>query len=764
MIDYEYDTMAGFYDILDSFLSSSLRNVMCLYGGTGSERMYMVRRYFHHQCRGVRPVYVSSYLPHVHYRLGKMMTWRHFCYECIIRNSYPKNYDVLILDDFHIHSLERQVVLLGWLRKQIPYSKLIIISPVLVHYHFKLIESYTNTKEHDVYKYDFDRASVPEMFHKDKDVQIEYKDYIQNENYEITWEFDSKTHISFINMCLMIDSILDEMEDPNLERSRILVYVQSPEMCDMLAEHYHSHSSFYIDTIHGQKPKKEIYRILSSRSIQIIFSTNIRWNPEYVYTNLIDAIIDFGVAYSKTEYGFLCLGYCSQSELHNRTHILTRGKVYRIMSKQFYENQPYIETPIFDWRPFLLQCIIHNKLDYFIEWLPSGHSPSTRVGYVRNIFQDIYNLVKCHILQHDFKINNFHFEKSKMIRNLVKTPFSVEMYSIISHLYHIHHVSCVPDITLCLSTMMISLIDTIAKHGRHRIFDLPRITNRAPSYVFDNWLRVLLFCNGESYGIDTYFISNRQKLLWLTFELYLTILIRPTGYTFNIYNIQSQTWNDFVRRWQILYQMITSQSAAMLSQNDFLQQTQSKIQQYTITREWSLQHGTYPHYLFKNYRLRRPTRELRGTFYYLRGDIKESLLNTMWKLSDYSTWTHNLHPHHRKMLLHDELQEPYITIDSEHQLYLPFPNHVLRYLDSFRNPIVITVLEAGEINDIQTESSKRDARITQKQLLRNHFRRTVVDQIDCEVAFRPLKYKYYEVMNDFEYHRNLLVQGSPCTV
>ena len=730
----------SFYRSMDVFLSLEKKHssLLYLYGGVPSLRTFWLNKYL--RDNSLSALYVYTKTPSS--RFHKMTSMSDFCFNTIIGNEHTTMYDLIILDDFNIHSLEKQVFLRALSKGFIQCRKLIVLCPSICEYLLSTLEKSIRTDKRQFLYFTFD--SMQRICTEKPRLQIHYRDYIENDSHQLIWEFNSKSFISFPAMCDMIDSILEEIDENDMKNQRILVYVQSPEMCDTIMEHYHTHSPLKVASVHGQKSKKDICSIVHDWRNRIVFSTNIRWKNEMMDRHLFTTIIDFGLVYKMNEFGFLSLDYCTKSELEDRTKIVSCGKVYRILSKQFYDDELcQIQEPIFDWKKFIIKCALHNKLQIFISLFSLNNT-----CHHSQIMSDISGLVQSHILRKsDYEFVRGDDESRKIMTELLKSPLQVQTYTIVMHLCHIHQVSSLPQVTLILSTMMIALIDTISKYGRHRFFDLPRISNRIPSQVLDNWLRVLLFCSGDSYGIDSYFMTNRQKFLWLLFEVCLTIVVSGNPRNLDLYNLQYNTWNEFVVRWKCLYRLSTLQHFE--NSASFLHHVKLSIEKHTLSKSWCLENKTCPTYLFRKIKIRRDS-AVHGNINYLQEVIKENLLELLWKLSSSSTWVHHIYPHSRKLFLHDEVPEPYITVDLEHHLYLPFPNFLLRFL--------------GDVKDHTTEqkdgicflATKMKDRIKTKKQFQENFKKTVVEEIENEVAYRPNKVKYYEIMDDFQYWQSVL--------
>jgi len=730
----------SFYQSMDAFLSLDVKHpsLLYLYGGVSSIiRTFWLNKYL--RDKSLNALYVHTKMPST--RFHRMTSMSDFCFNTIVENGHTKTYDLIILDDFDIHSLEKQVFLRAVSKGMIQYRRLIILCSSVCDYLLATLEKSLRMDRRKFVYFTFD--SLQRVCKETPTLQIHYRDYIENDSHQLIWEFDSKSFLTFPNMCDMIDSILEEIDENEMKKQRILVYVQSPEMCDTLVEYYLTHSPLKVVSVHGQKSKKDICSIIHDWRNRVVFSTNIRWKNETMDGNLFTTMIDFGVVYKMNEFGFLSLDYCTKSELEDRTKIMSCGTVYRILSKTFYDDElSQMEEPIFDWKKFIIKCALHNKLEIFISLFSLNET-----SHHRQITSDLSGLVQYNLLRSDYAFVRTDVDSRKIMTELLRSPLQVQTYTIVMHLCHIHEVSCLPQVTLILSTMMIALIDTITKYGRHRFFDLPRLSNRTPSQVLDNWLRVLLFCSGDSYGIDSYFMTNRQKFLWLLFEVCLTIVVSGNSKNLDLYNIQYNTWNELVLRWKCLYRLSTLQHFE--NSASFLLHVKTSIEKHTLSKSWCLENRTCPTYLFRKIKIRRDS-PVHGNINYIHGEIKENLLELLWKLSSSSTWIHNIHPHSRKIFLHDEVPEPYIIVDLEHHLYLPFPNYLLRYLGDIEDDIT------DQKTGICLLARKMKDRIETKKQFQETFKKTVIEEIENEVAYRPNKVKYYEMMDDFHYWQSVV--------
>lgn len=714
-----------FYDFMNSFMKSPAE-VGFISGECCDIKTYWLNMYLS-QHPHIDYMYLLPKKRHTNFR--RSMTLKDFCHNHFIRDDVEKRpIDLLILEDFHRESLEKEVLFMTWCDRAFHCSKILILSDSMVEYHFRYLEKYVRQPRiffHGYYTNDSIDVSI--------ETDIEYIDYMENEHHQICWEFDPTSFITSNDMCQMIDLVMEKINDIDLSDNRILVYVQSPEICETILDYYTQQTNILVNTIHRQKSSSDISRILKDQNIRLIISTNIKWNHENMSLNPFTVVIDFGMMYSMNEFGFLSLDYCKQRELIERAKILGSGRLFRIMSKNFHdESLPYTEIPIFDWKRFLIQCALYGKLSYFLTFLPSSGSWLGKRNNYRQIMVDLSTITLNHIVKHDRTVNQKCEGALDILNTLIPSTFRVESFYQVITLNHLHQMSSLPDNILILSTMMIALIDTIQTSGRHRFFNLPRVTNRQQSQIFDSWIRVMMFCHGDCDGIDSYFYSNRQKFLWLIFELCLTNIMSSSE-QFDLYNFQKNTWIEFVKRWKLIYSKISHYSLPNIPL--FLQHVKISLLSHVQSRIWSMDRGTYPHFLFPKHK-----HYVKGIFYYLSPILKDCLLTTMWKVSDGSTWTHNLQPYTRKLFLMNDNPEPYITIDLEQRLHLPFPSSIVQFLRDFKSGEGLEKL-AQSFQNIKTEKAK----------LRKKFQQSVVHQIQQEVAYRPNMSKYHEVMEDFHY-------------
>lgn len=728
--------MTTYDQSIEDFLRSPNAEVMCISGQNGSGKTFWLSHFFRKRSN-LQCVYTYGKKPSG--TITGALSIRYFCTHHVMTRSYPSHMDVLVLDDFHMNSVEKDVVLMAWSKKVIPCKKLIVVSSFLSQYHVGILEMFTQTKKEtfEIYHYTGSVASYSDL---SCPPFIEYRDCLADNEDQLYWEFDKNAFIPFPTMCEMVDSILEECNDPRLERYRVLVYVQSPDMCEKMAEYYSRHTCLVVATVHGQKSKNEVYELLHESRIQMIFLTNIRVRVDDFISNSFHVIIDFGMSYSMTKFGFVTMGYCSQSEMIHKSSFLQTGYVYRIMSEDFYNALPYAEWPIFDWKPFLVHCAMHKSLSYFMFLCSPLNSKKSKdpcvVTHSQEIFHDIHFLKKCHLLTEEHSLTCHHRNNEHVLHKLLSSSFQVENYSVIAHLYRIHETSCLPESILLLTTMLIALVDTILKHGRHRVFLLPRLSNKQPSQILISWLRVLLFCNGEIDDSDSYIRSTYQKFLWTVFEVYLSIILQPNGYTMNLYNIHPKTWQEFVFRWKSLWCMM-GMCPKTDSEHKFLRFAKDKLERNVVKKDWCLKNGTYPKYFFRN--VKKHGDAIRGSIGHLHDKIRERLLETMWKLSDYSTWTSNLCPYSRKIFFNAEFYPPNVSVNPDYNLHLPLPTHVVSYIDELRSD-----------KGLCDAANQMNSFIQSKKKGMETFRNTVVQELENEVAYRPDKYKYYEAMMDFK--------------
>lgn len=731
--------MTTYEQSLDLFLASATEEVLCVFGPTRTGKTFVLQSYLQRRQADIQYVYttVTKSIPQPRKNLYSL---QHFCKEFVICGSRPIETDVLVIDDFQCTIPEREVLLCAFAKKRVRCAKIIILSSVLDDNHLEILETFTTTKR-NLYRY-FKTELSPYTIECGPRV-VQYSDCTADVLGNIEWEFTPNMYIQEKEMREYIHYILRLRRDEAIEKNRVLVYVQSAEMCERLATHFSKYYAYVIRTatIHGKKEKGYLWY---THDPQIIFSTSSLGgvnSTNMYYFSSISILIDFGLVYKPHKSGFLQLGYCSQLEMKERSSVMTNGRIYRVMSKSFFDELPRHENPLYDWKPLLLYSALRHRLDFLIQLL--NDKRFLKLSFTGDVYRSIEDLKYYKILNTDHThMGRIAEEDQGLLYRLLHSCFQEKNYSIILRLQRIHRMSSLPRVILTSMVIMISIIDTISKYGRNSIFSFPDKPSQSQRRKFEAWLEVLAFCRGDSVGHT--FGGNHVTFLWSVFELFLTVIVSDREEIRN-YNIHFRTWTQFTRRCQFLCNAfgLSGESSPVVP---FMKSVLSSVMN---KRTWGIQRGVFPEYMFRK-RLTKESSDtarsyiMTGSWFLLQEDVHQLLVQSLWKLVDNSQWRQFVHPFYRKKFSTHGLEDPHIEVQPENDLHLPLPINVATYVNSLSE-------------HIWGEYSRRKHCSESKTEWKNTFRQGVLKDIDNEVAYRPGKVKYLECCEHFERNRLVLL-------
>lgn len=651
-----------------------------------------------------------------------------------------KHFYYIIIDDFHVETPEKIMVLLAIAKKYVLFEKLIVLSSTLSKYHVEMLESLTHDPKNNVVYFRMYPQHVPEVIYVDK---------LVTEDMLMPWVFDPHTYIMTDIMSQMIQQIMLE-KDIREDSRRILIFVQSADVCEAIARDLEEWSSYSVATVYGQKYNSEIVEICNSDT-KVIVSTNILENGFTV--NDVGLIIDFGIVYSVNRYGFVSLRYCSKSELFNRNQLIDRhrsGKVVRVMTESFFMSCPIIEIPMFHWDKIIFEMILKKGYIFVMDIIsyPSDNPIISKFG--DDMVASIYTLSKYHLIDSEFNITSMLAKYKHLIPFLISSAFHEKHYMVITHLYHIHQQRSLPQITVLLATLNISLIDTIISYGKHKLFYFTTHHNHSTSQLLSMWLKIIFSYdetedNRRLMHDNSLFMSNNSNSYTILFEMILTVIMNHCDNSIRkFFHINHRTLAQFIHRWKLLCSHVFFNiipNSDTLSNKQFIDKVQKMLSydpSYLNTVQLYLRPCIHPYRLL-------PINTIHyGSWYYMSNHIANDYYKVMWKLIDHSSWHDNVLPMNRKFYYNDDMiEEPKIVIDVEHQIYLPIPEDIRQHMSNLK------------MNIAQQSASFQEC-IESKKEVETYFKNAVVDQIENEVAYRPNMAKYFDVMQDFYSLRALI--------
>lgn len=688
-------------------------------------------------------------------------------------SSSLSEYDLIVWDDFEIESLEKYILMMAFVKGFLRSQKMIVVASYHdVSDHMNMINAYIGCP------YDMDACVdvAPQMISSSSYVHeqgssmidIEYCDVFSNYDGEPMWEFDPATFITPTDMCNIVQSILTE-HVPSSHR-RTLIFVQSADVGEYIRDTIHLYSSLSAITIHGQKSHQEMDQLLSNPS-DVILATNILESGDRMIPN-VHMIIDFGLCYAINTYGFLSLRYSSKMEMTQRAKYICSDpsdpiatdqpnkRLIRIMSQDFFETLPYMELSTFEWKHFMMEQILHNTISTFLQILHE-HSNSSLVPHNRqqyespiqkDVYRDVLDLMSYHLITYECTLTTNATRYAPIFHHLLRTPFHTKQYAIIAHFHHMCSIDAVPLILQIYVSLTIAVIDTIQRYGQFKLFYLPLRFNRSPNQMFNAWIRVLYKMSGFPDPDRQPFIFHDHNFLSIFLQLVLTIVMSRHPYkTMHEFHLNTRVFRQILYRWKILCgrEILNVFGYTFpITDRSFMHYVKKAVEPHVESRTWSVRPRDHFHYLLDTFvssgaKRATPSHQtkngyIQGTWCALPTVITDAYVDRMWRLLDYSTWTQSIRPYDRRLYFDHDMDEPYITIDAEHSVYLPVPKPLENFVTNLRTSIEHAVM------GYRTRTAERAK--YQKQF------DECIHDIDEEVAYRPGMFKYMECEHRFYDH------------
>lgn len=380
-------------------------------------------------------------------------------------------------------------------------------------------------------------------------------------------------------------------------------------------------------------------------------------------------------------------------------------------------------------------------------------SPSD--NYIISKFGDdmvasIYTLGQFNLIDSKFNITPMLDKYQHLIPFLISSAFHEKHYMVITHLYHIHQQQSLPQITLILATLNISLIDTIVSYGKHKLFYFTTHHKHSTSQLLSMWLKIIFSYddtedNRRLMNDNSIFMSNNSNSYTILFEMILTMIMNNCEKSIRkFFHINHRTFARFIHRWKLLcsrdfFNIIPN--SCTLSNKQFIDNIQHSLScnpSYLNRIQLYLRPFIHPYHLLPIHTINY------GSWYYMSEDIANDYYKIMWKLTDHSVWYDNVLPMNRKFYYNDDLiEESKIVIDMEHQIYLPIPKGIRQHMDNLNLNILHQLNSFEELVEYKKE-------------VKTYFKSSVVDQIENEVAYRPNMAKFFDVMQDFYSWKELI--------
>lgn len=604
------------------------------------------------------------------------------------------------------------------------------------------------------------------------EVEVEYRHVFEDYDGQPMWEFDGATFVTPTDMCNVVQSIL--MEFVPSSKHRTLIFVQSADVCEYIRDTIHLYSTLSAVTVHGQKSHQEMDETLA-KEFDVLIATNILESGDRPIPH-IRMVIDFGLCYSMNTYGFVSMRYSSRMEMNKRSKHLyhvghddvspSKKRLMRIMTEGFFHTLPYMELATFDWKHFVMERMLNDQISRFLEIMhehtdSSLVQPSLRVYETpiqKDMYRDILDLASYHLIEHDFTWTKPASLYLPVFRTLLRTPFHTKGYAVIAHFYHMTSIDSIPLIIQILVSLTMALVDTVHRYGQYKLFYLPLQYNRSPNQMFGVWMRILYRMAGMEESDGHMFMFHDRQFLIVFIELMLTIIMSEDPYhTIREYHINTRVFRQLMYRWKILCgrDLLNLFGYSFpITDRAFLQYLKLALQPFIERRSWEvhvrdhfehlLHRLSSPNPSSRNHRSpklskRRSHRPqattIQGQWCALPSTIMDAYTDRMWRLLDYSTWTQSIRPYDRRLYFDHEMDDPYVTIDAEHGLYLPMPKHVENHVGHLRR-------------SIENAVAVYQARVEQRLLCRLKFD-DCVEQIREEVAYRPNMVRYLECEQRF---------------
>lgn len=649
---------------------------------------------------------------------------------------------IVVLEDFDVECLDKYLFIISFLKRCDEFQKLIIVSSLLDFEHqMTAIQSYGGCAHRlDVailqpMKAVWEPSTTTEV--------VEYRSVLHDHDGHLQWEFDGATFITPPDMCDVVKTIL--MDDVPNTSERTIVFVQSADVCEYVRDAIREFSSLKTITIHGQKSHQEVDDLLRSE-FDVVVSTNILESKDRTVPN-VRTVIDFGLCYAINSYGFLSLRYCSRTEMMQRSSKAPSRRVFRVMTEDFYKSLPYMEVATFDWKHRIMHLILNDQIVPFLKTLHGGCCGHPLVDnhvspMEKDVYRDVLDLVTCRLIHHDFVLTKHATMYRHVLHRLLRTPFHTKNYSVITHFHHMLSTECVPLVTQVLTSMTLALIDTVYRYGQYKMFYVPLRHGRSPNQTFGAWMRVVYAMSGLQEPTRNYFIFHDYHFLSMIVQLILTVVMSSnTHASVKFFHLNSRVFRQFVYRWKVLCSRDVFNVFgyhAPITDHAFFQYIKTSLSPFVERRQWNLRPREYPSYLFPSIHRKGTNtkpQHIHGEWVSFPNVITEAFHERMWRLMDYSCWSHRIRPYDRRLFFDDDMERPHMTIDVEHGLHLPLPQYVETHVSN---------LDRSIDNAVSAYRSRQEERSCNRSRFND-----CIKAINDEVAFRPGMVKYLECEQRF---------------
>lgn len=676
------DQVNNMEQVLYHFIESPTR-LLCITGDTGSGKTQGLLTFCSNNI-SYKSIFLLPKRPSfIHHKNDHMEIYsiQKFC-KNMISSDFPKNADIIILDEFHVECLEKYIILRMLYKNYINVKKIIIVSATITEYHIQILETFLSLSSDHFLFHHLPSISIYHM-------ELEYMSEFEN------WRHNPYRFISIAEMNQIVQYILKTNENYIHSHSTILIFVDSPNTCEKLY-HLLKIGNPNVYTVHGKKEYSAIDEIVNMYGFKIIISTNI------LETNItipaLSLIIDFCICYSLDDFNKLTRRYCSKSEMiqrAGRTKRVCNGKVIRIISEEFYKNQPYIVKQNHDWKNCILEFILKRKIDFLFY-----------------LFQDLdlYNEIHYSINELiDFKLLNISYElivPSNIIQQLIDSTFHSSNFKLICTLFK----STFNNFCKIMIAIVISLKDIFTQNGPMSLF---YFNTEIYSYTSTKNIFFRLF-------IDKH-IKNKFHIMQMT-EMVISILCDESLnllQKYHLYHLNGKMWKSFVGKLKFLLNIME-----ICHSDDFMTTLKNKLTPHFVKRQYFLNiksKNIMENEVFKDFK--NSNSSLEYNWFYFKD-------NSLWDEILYFFWINNDDDSE-----YDNGYQKHIIYLSFTDINIPLPNYINSFYKSLKNKILV--------HDIIIN-------IPIKREIEIFFRNNVVTEFENEVAYRPGMYRYLEIAQDFE--------------
>lgn len=755
----EIHYMALLQTRLETFYESKDASIMYITGETGCGKTRGVMKYVHQHFDQKNCLFL---FPHRKQFLSiepslyvKVMTLQKFCEMMMYSSLSNQIVDLVVMDEFHVESTEWLITLCLFQKYSKLFPKIIFISATFSSYHLTTIETYLQVKHSNFHYFEL---TSPLSYN----VDIEYIDqcYLKDTNFEYKWTFNRYTFPSQETLSLLLINFLKTLETTS-SKVRILVFLQSPNICEQVLDvlkkrqiHRNVHECWKFHTIHGQSSKQETTTVLQSlQNHQVILGTNVL-ETSITIPNLTH-VFDFAMCFAKTDHSNLELRYCSQSEMiqrAGRTGRTCNGKVFRFVSKSFYETREYSISHHYDWSTWVLRHCLRRQessLESLQDLFSSSRQDQERkMTHITDIHEAIRKMISWGILDTNGDCV-YNDDKKQILQQMNQSncPFQIRLYKPLVQLVDKWKRGYLSNKYFILSTGVMALLDTFERYTFRKFFYFP------PTLSFD-----YLSCwNQWKEFLHTYTtrVGYFEQVLTVVFSLIGDLCHAKHSKTsvvkqwMNMYQINGRMFRQFCIRWKSIISHFFPKSSTnfLVYISSFFHKNDFYKDDWYIPKETRIWHVIVE---MKKDHL--DTREdgINGHFHLLRFDYWDHLFTLFWNLDTCGLWNTCIQDSSNI----DSSFVPSIFcknfLSECMYLYLSPPRHVETFYRTKKDMIQKSFVF------LQDEQHF-------KQYWKMMFTKNVIECIDTDVAYRPpatpsrhgMK-KYIETLNHFDDLRSFL--------